>query len=384
MFLSRPLFFLALFALLGELILSPEIPFSYRFLLLFFLVFLSLFLLQQKKNRLLFCSLLCLTLFMLNFYSVNHRYGAERENIGYILPLQAVLRGKVLYIEEQEKKWKIILGSCIADTALEKKNSSLQKKEKYQKRNDLHFQKLILYLPKESAGDDSMPHLLPGQICSAKGHFLELNPATNEGEFSLPSYYKGEGISGVFQAKTIGHILGEPSPFAKELFTLKQRLGNRIDALFPEETAGFLKSLFLGERSGITLSEKSLYQSAGISHILAISGLHLSLLGGFFYRLLRHFLLSFLLFSFYRFFPLRLSGAFHAFSPFCRHTAWQRKGSAVSAFLRFTVFTLAESSLPLFHRHAVLLFHPLCFLSFGRKTRKSSSKKERKSPFQNL
>ena len=111
MFLSRPLFFLALFALLGELILSPEIPFSYRFLLFFFLLFLSLFLLEQKKNRLLFCSLLCLALFMLNFYSVNHRYGAERENIGYILPLQAVLRGKLLYIEEQEKKSKIILGS---------------------------------------------------------------------------------------------------------------------------------------------------------------------------------------------------------------------------------------------------------------------------------
>ena len=137
MFLSRPLFFLALFALLGELILTSEIPFSYRFLLLFFLLFLSLFLLEQKKNLLLFCSLLCLTLFMLNFYSVNHRYGAERENIGYILPLQAVLRGKVLYIEEQEKKWKIILDSCIADTALEKKNSSLQKKEKYQKRKQI-------------------------------------------------------------------------------------------------------------------------------------------------------------------------------------------------------------------------------------------------------
>ena len=29
MFLSRPLFFLALFSLLGELILTPEIPFSY-------------------------------------------------------------------------------------------------------------------------------------------------------------------------------------------------------------------------------------------------------------------------------------------------------------------------------------------------------------------
>ena len=362
MFLSRPLFFLALFALLGELILSPEIPFSYRFLLLFFLVFLSLFLLQQKKNRLLFCSLLCLTLFMLNFYSVNHRYGAERENIGYILPLQAVLRGKVLYIEEQEKKWKIILGSCIADTALEKKNSSLQKKEKYQKRNDLHFQKLILYLPKESAGDDSMPHLLPGQICSVKGHFLELNPATNEGEFSLPSYYKGEGISGVFQAKTIELVRGESSPFAKELFTLKQSLGNRIDALFPEETAGFLKSLFLGERSGITLSEKSLYQSAGISHILAISGLHLSLLGGFFYRLLRKIKLSSLLSS--------LITSFFLFSYFLF------TGSSHSAFralfmllLRFAAIQLGKGKDLLSQLSFALLFllwlNPLSLYSIG-------------------
>lgn len=362
MFLSRPLFFLALFALLGELILTPEIPFSYRFLLLFFLLFLSLCLLQQKKNRLLFCSLLCLALFMLNFYSVNHRFRAERESIGYILPLQTVLRGKVLYIEEQEKKWKIILGSCIADTALEKKNSSLQKKEKYQKRNDLHFQKLILYLPKESAGDDSMPLLLPGQICSVKGHFLELNPATNEGEFSLPSYYKGEGISGVFQAKTIELVRGEPSPFAKELFTLKQDLGNRIDALFPEETAAFLKSLFLGERSGITLSEKSLYQSTGISHILAISGLHLSLLGGFFYRLLRKIKLSSLLSS--------LITSFFLFSYFLftgsSHSAFR---ALFMLFLRFAAIQLGKGKDLLSQLSFALLFllwlNPLSLYSIG-------------------
>lgn len=362
MFLSRPLFFLALFALLGELILSPEIPFSYRFLLLFFLVFLSLFLLEQKKNRLFFCSLLCLALFMLNFYFVNNRYRAERENIGYILPLQAVLRGKVLYIEEQEKKWKIILGSCIADTALEKKNSSLQKKEKYQKRNDLHFQKLILYLPKESAGDDSMPLLLPGQICSVKGHFLELNPATNEGEFSLPSYYKGEGISGVFQANTIELIQGESSPFAKELFTLKQSLGNRISSLYPEETAAFLKSLFLGERSGMTLSEKSLYQSAGISHILAISGLHLSLLGEFFYRLLRKAKLSSLLSS--------LITSFFLFSYFLftgsSHSAFR---ALFMLFLRFAAIQLGKGKDLLSQLSFALLFllwlNPLSLYSIG-------------------
>ena len=362
MFLSRPLFFLALFALLGELILTPEIPFSYRFLFLFSLLFLSLFLLQQKKNRLFFCSLLCLTLFMLNFYSVNHRYRTERESIGYILPLQAVLRGKVMYVEEQEKKWKLLLSSCIVDTTLEKKNSSIKNEEKYQKRNDLHFQKLILYIPKESTGEGSMPLPLPGQICSLKGHFLELSPATNEGEFSLPSYYKGEGISGVFQAKTIELVRGESSPFAKELFTLKQSLGNRIDALFPEETAGFLKSLFLGERSGITLSEKSLYQSAGISHILAISGLHLSLLGGFFYRLLRKIKLSSLLSS--------LITSFFLFSYFLftgsSHSAFR---ALFMLFLRFAAIQLGKGKDLLSQLSFALLFllwlNPLSLYSIG-------------------
>ena len=362
MFLSRPLFFLALFALLGELILTPEIPFSYRFLFLFSLLFLSLFLFRKKKNRLFFCSLLCLTLFMLNFYSVNHRYRAERESIGYILPLQAVLRGKVMYVEEQEKKWKLLLSACIVDTALEKKNSSLKNEEKYQKRNDLHFQKLILYLPKESTGESSMPLPLPGQICSVKGHFLELSPATNEGEFSLPSYYKGEGISGVFQAKTIELVRGESSPFAKELFTLKQSLGNRIDALFPEETAGFLKSLFLGERSGITLSEKSLYQSAGISHILAISGLHLSLLGGFFYRLLRKIKLSSLLSS--------LITSFFLFSYFLfigsSHSAFR---ALFMLFLRFAAIQLGKGKDLLSQLSFALLFllwlNPLSLYSIG-------------------
>ena len=362
MFLSRPLFFLALFALLGELILTPEIPFSYRFLFLFFLLFLSLFLFRQTKNRLFFCSLLCLTLFMLNFYSVNHRYRAERESIGYILPLQAVLRGKVMYVEEQERKWKLLLSACIVDTALEKKNFSLKNEEKYQKRNDLHFQKLILYLPKESTGEGSMPLPLPGQICSVKGHFLELSPATNEGEFSLPSYYKGEGISGVFQAKTIELVRGESSPFAKELFTLKQSLGNRIDALFPEETAGFLKSLFLGERSGITLSEKSLYQSAGISHILAISGLHLSLLGEFFYRLLRKAKLSSLLSS--------LITSFFLFSYFLftgsSHSAFR---ALFMLFLRFAAIQLGKGKDLLSQLSFALLFllwlNPLSLYSIG-------------------
>ena len=146
------------------------------------------------------------------------------------------------------------------------------------------------------------------------------------------------------------------------MFTLKQSLGNRIDALFPEETAGFLKSLFLGERSGITLSEKSLYQSAGISHILAISGLHLSLLGGFFYRLLRKIKLSSLLSS--------LITSFFLFSYFLftgsSHSAFR---ALFMLFLRFAAIQLGKGKDLLSQLSFALLFllwlNPLSLYSIG-------------------
>ena len=357
MFLSRPLFFLALYALLAELIFSPELPSSLRFLCLFFLVFLSLFLFQKKKGKLLFCAFLSLLLFSFRFYSLNRAYEKERQSIDYILPLKAVLRGKLLYIEEQEQKWKLHLSSCIVDTDLGRKKSPSHN-EKYRKRNALPFQKLILYLPKDSS--EISP--LPGQIYTFKGQFLELHPATNEGEFSLPSYYKGEGISGIFQATALLFVEGEAAPFSKELFSLKYILRKQIERLFPDELAGFLKGLFLGERSGISLNEKSLYQSAGISHILAISGLHLSLLGEFFYFLLRKMRLSSLLSS--------LLSSFFLFSYFLftgsSHSAFR---ALLMLFLRFSAIQLGRGKDLLSQLSFALLLllwlNPLSIYSIG-------------------
>lgn len=357
MFLSRPLFFLALYALLAELIFSPELPGSLRFLCLFFLVFLSLFLFQKKKGKLLFCAFLSLLLFSFRFYSLNRAYEKERQSIDYILPLKAVLRGKLLYIEEQEQKWKLHLSSCIVDTDLGRKKSPSHNK-KYRKRNALPFQKLILYLPKDSS--EISP--LPGQIYTFKGQFLELHPATNEGEFSLPSYYKGEGVSGIFQATALVRVEGEAAPFSEELFSLKHILRKQIERLFPDELAGFLKGLFLGERSGISLNEKSLYQSAGISHILAISGLHLSLLGEFFYFLLRKMRLSSLLSS--------LLSSFFLFSYFLftgsSHSAFR---ALLMLFLRFSAIQLGKGKDLLSQLSFALLLllwlNPLSIYSIG-------------------
>ena len=243
------------------------------------------------------------------------------------------------------------------DTDLGRKKSPSHN-EKYRKRNALPFQKLILYLPKDSS--EISP--LPGQIYTFKGQFLELHPATNEGEFSLPSYYKGEGISGIFQATALVRVEGESAPFSKELFSLKHILRKQIERLFPDELAGFLKGLFLGERSGISLNEKSLYQSAGISHILAISGLHLSLLGEFFYFLLRKMRLSSLLSSLLSSFFLLSYFLFTGSS----HSAFR---ALLMLFLRFSAIQLGKGKDLLSQLSFALLLllwlNPLSIYSIG-------------------
>lgn len=54
-----------------------------------------------------------------------------------------------------------------------------------------------------------------------------------------------------------------------------------------EENAGILSAMVLGEKSALNGDIRMLFQRNGIAHILAISGLHISLLGMGFYRLLR-------------------------------------------------------------------------------------------------
>jgi len=112
----------------------------------------------------------------------------------------------------------------------------------------------------------------------------------------------------------------------------------------------------------MTLSEKSLYQSAGISHILAISGLHLSLLGELFYFLLRKMRLSSLLSS--------LISSFFLFSYFLftgsSHSAFR---ALLMIFLRFAAIQIGRGKDLLSQLSFALLLllwlNPLSIYSIG-------------------
>lgn len=63
--------------------------------------------------------------------------------------------------------------------------------------------------------------------------------------------------------------------------------GEALDAVFRKEAAAVLKTMLLGDKSDLDGEVADLYREAGILHILAISGLHISILGMGLYELLR-------------------------------------------------------------------------------------------------
>lgn len=314
MFISRPLFSLALSVLFGEMLFCPELPLSLRFILLLFYLFYLSLLFRKNKQKLLCLSIVLFFLSSLHFQNALKRFEKQQECIKRVLPLNCTVEGTISYISENETAYRIFLKNCIVNSSLGKKPKELGKEqeEKWEARNNLPFQK-IQVLFKKTVQEDSELLYYPGDRIVFHGKFMELSPAMNEGEFSFLQYCKGEGIEAFFLANKTSQASPSPpvqneipyamrvifvknkgevrennsSPFLKLLYKLKRQASRDLEKLYPEEHSAFLKSLFLGEKSALSKEEKGLYQEAGIAHILAVSGLHLSLVGGTCFVLLR-------------------------------------------------------------------------------------------------
>lgn len=125
-----------------------------------------------------------------------------------------------------------------------------------------------------------------GQILTIEGTISLFDVATNEGAFDARQFYRSQKIDfGIWVERVIA-VCGKPDRYRMFLENIRQRLKNNIESSMKD--GGVLSAMILGEKSGLDAEVKSLYQKAGISHILAISGLHVSFLGMGLYRILRY------------------------------------------------------------------------------------------------
>ncbi len=59
---------------------------------------------------------------------------------------------------------------------------------------------------------------------------------------------------------------------------IRRAISQRLELVFPDDTAFFTKALMLGDRSDLDYETSTAFKISGISHVIAVSGLHVSIL----------------------------------------------------------------------------------------------------------
>lgn len=155
----------------------------------------------------------------------------------------------------------------------------IKNKESLQSGNTAGIEGVLCYM-----GGEAPPM---GSLVAVQGEFRAFMHATNPGEFDAADYYRIMGQQGRLMksrclacSKTYG-ILRE------KMYRLREYLSLLSDTCYDAEDASVMKAMLLGEKGTLDKDIKGLYQRNGIIHILAISGLHLSIIGMGFYKLLK-------------------------------------------------------------------------------------------------
>ncbi|MDJ0920854.1 MAG: ComEC/Rec2 family competence protein [Henriciella sp.] len=105
--------------------------------------------------------------------------------------------------------------------------------------------------------------------------------------FDRQAFYEGLGAVGYVQGRCRGGTLGAPQSLRQriELYVAKQRrqLAHFVKARSGERAGGFAAALASGDRSFMASADQEALRGSGLAHLLAISGLHMGIVGGLIY-----------------------------------------------------------------------------------------------------
>ncbi len=127
-----------------------------------------------------------------------------------------------------------------------------------------------------------------GAEIRVRGQVKSLESARNPGEFDYRLYLLSRGISGQISWAEGEAVEGsEGKPYPDLLARLRRQWSSLLGEICGEPEAGLFRSVLLGDKKSLDSEIQDLYQKNGIAHLLAISGLHLSIVGMGLYRLLK-------------------------------------------------------------------------------------------------
>ena len=137
-------------------------------------------------------------------------------------------------------------------------------------------------------------HYQYGDVINTIATFSYPEPAGYRGDFSYELYYYSKGVVGTASYIPIGtDYLGNKFENKFNVFKLGYKINKKIkinNKLFlPDDEAEILNALMLGDKTKLSHELYDSIKLSGVAHVVAVSGLHVSILMLFFIIMLRKF-----------------------------------------------------------------------------------------------
>ena len=136
-------------------------------------------------------------------------------------------------------------------------------------------------LNKVNVSSDNTTDIIPVEsLVAARGILKDYDNASNPGGYNSALYYLAdECYYRMFAKKIETASLPDNVCLTEILLKIRERAASIIYKGCGSEYGAFLSAMLLGDKHELTYEQKSNYSVTGLSHLLAISGLHIGLIG---------------------------------------------------------------------------------------------------------
>jgi len=148
---------------------------------------------------------------------------------------------------------------------------------------------LVTYFKNETDKSEQVNHVVErlyfGNTCTIRGKLARPERATNPYQFDYRTYLYEKGIKYVLDVATMKNVTCLPPSQIAPILSLRQTLIDKAMLKYDADVAAWIQALVLGNRSSLDDETIELFQRWSLSHILAISGLHVGIITSIIYFL---------------------------------------------------------------------------------------------------
>ncbi|RCW65309.1 DNA internalization-related competence protein ComEC/Rec2 [Saliterribacillus persicus] len=145
---------------------------------------------------------------------------------------------------------------------------------------------MITYFLTEKDNLQSNNEIKTGSVCVLKNLTAQNNFAKNPGQFDYQRYLVNSGIKASYTISTLENIACRNEGKINVIYDFKRKIVNYVEKRYSTYTSSWIRALIFGDKEGLDDEIIALFQRWNLSHLLAISGLHVGLIILMFYMLM--------------------------------------------------------------------------------------------------